>query len=408
MDEEIAGDDIAGDDIAVGISRYFAELPDPRRDHTRRHKLTDIVVMAICAVICGAEDYEAMAEYAQAREAWFRTFLELPGGIPAHDTFWRVFRALDAQQFERCFSQWTASLRRLFAGEVIAVDGKQLRRSRDRTHDGSSEGCGGVPPVHLISAWATRNGLLLGQLRQEAKENEIVAVPELLAQLHLDGCLVTADAMNCQVKTAQTIVERKGDYLLALKANQPALYDETVQLFDDLAASGGTAYVHSHAKEVSSGHGRIETRQAWVISDPKWLRLVPSTLRWPRLTALVKLTSERRLQATGEVSHENRYYITSATLAAADAITATRAHWQIENSLHWVLDVAFREDESRVRKDNGAENFAVLRRMALSVLKRDTTLKLGVKNKRLNAGWDHAYLLRLLRLLIQPDRSTPT
>lgn len=382
MDESIAG----------GIGAFFAGLPDPRRDHTRRHKLVDIVVMAICAVLCGAEDWEAVAEYAEARQEWFATFLELPSGIPAHDTFWRVFRALDAAAFARCFSAWTASLRRLVAGEVVAVDGKQLRRSHD--------GCAGVGAVHLISAWATQNGLLLGQVRQAAKENEIVAVPELLEQLHLAGCLVTADAMNCQVATAQTIVDKHGDYLLALKANQPALYDDTLQLFNDLAASGGKAYPHSYAREVSAGHGRIETRQAWVIADAPTLHLLESTQRWPKLQALIKLTSERRLPAQEHVSTEDRYYIASLPLPAADAVTATRAHWQIENSLHWVLDMAFREDESRLRKDNGAENFAILRRMALSVLKKDTTVKLGIKNKRLRAGWDHAYLLHLLKLLI--------
>jgi len=377
--------------IAGGISAFFAALPDPRRDHTRRHKLVDIVVMAVCAVLCGAEDWEAVAEYAAARQGWFATFLELPSGIPAHDTFWRVFRALDSAAFERCFSAWTASLRTLVAGEVVAVDGKQLRRSHD--------GCAGVGAVHLISAWATQNGLLLGQVRQAVKENEIVAVPELLKQLQLEGCLVTADALNCQVATAQTIVDQRGDYLLALKGNQPALYDDTLRLFDDLAASGGTAYAHSHAREVSAGHGRIETRQAWVIADAPTLHLLESTQRWPKLQALIKLTSERRLPGHEHVSTEDRYYIASLSLPAADAITATRAHWQIENSLHWVLDMAFREDESRLRKHNGAENFAILRRMALSTLKKDTTVKLGIKNKRLRAGWDHAYLLHLLKLL---------
>ena len=382
--------------IASGIGAHFAGLPDPRRDHTRRHKLVDIVVMAICAVICGAEDWEAVAEYAAARQEWFATFLELPSGIPAHDTFWRVFRALDSAAFERCFSAWTKSLRTVVAGEVVAVDGKQLRRSHD--------GCAGTGAVHLISAWATQSGLLLGQVRQAAKENEIVAVPDLLKQLHLEGCLITADAMNCQVATAQTVVEQKGDYLLALKANQPALYNDTLQLFDDLAASGGKAHPHSYAREVSAGHGRIEIRQAWVIADAPTLHLLESTHRWPKLQGLIKLTSERRLPGPQpgqeHVSREDRYYIASLPLPAADAITATRAHWQIENALHWVLDMAFREDESRLRKDNGAENFAILRRMALSALKKDTTVKLGIKNKRLRAGWDHTYLLHLLKLLI--------
>jgi predicted transposase YbfD/YdcC len=333
-----------------------------------------------------------MADYAEARAAWFATFLELPGRIPSHDTGWRVFRARDAVQFERCFQLWTDSVRQTLPAQqaalaaVVAVDGKQLRRSQD--------GCLGTAAVQLISAWATQSGLMLGQL-------------------HVAGCPVTTDAMNCQVATAQAIVAQEADYLLALKANQPALYNETVLLFDDLEASGGRAYSHRHAKEVSRGRGRIEIRAAWVISDTQWLKRLSSTLRWPKLTALIKLTRKRRIQTTGAVSRESRYAIASAPLAAA-AITATRAHRQIANSLHWVLDTAFREDESRVCKGNGmpgpadiAENFAVLRRIALSTLKRDTTCTLGIQHRRLRAGWDPTYLLHLLQLLTQPTQTTP-
>lgn len=386
------------DDIGAGIIACFAELPDPRRDHTRRHKLVDIVTMAICAVICGADDWEEVAFFAEVREKWFRTFLELPGGIPSHDTFWRVFRALDSKRFEACFREWTASLRTLVGSEVVAIDGKQLRRSHDE--------CQGVHALQLVSAWATRSGLMLGQRRLESKENEIVAVPELLAELEVAGCLVTTDALRCQVKTAQAVLDRKADYLLALKGNQPALYEETIQLFDDLAASGGKAYEHTYSKEVNDGHGRIEIRKAWVITDLQWLKLLPSTERWPQLVALIKLESERRTVAadgTEQRSREHRYYISSRQLTAAQAIDATRSHWHIENSLHWVLDMAFREDEARLRKENGAENFALLRRMALSLLKQDTTKKLGIKNKRLLAGWDQPYLLHLLGLLVKDN-----
>lgn len=392
------------DDIAAGISAYFVELPDPRRDHTRRHKLVDIVTMAICAVICGADDWEEVAFFAEVREEWFGTFLELPGGIPSHDTFWRVFRALDTKRFEACFRAWTTSLRTLVEGEVVAevvaIDGKQLRRSHDACH--------GVHALQLVSAWATRSGLMLGQRRLESKENEIVAVPELLAELEVAGCLVTTDAMSCQVKTAQAVLDRDADYLFALKGNQPALHDETIALFDDLAASDYKAYAYTYSKEVTDGHGRIEIRQAWVISDAQWLRLLPSTERWPQLVALIKIESERRIPASEpdgaeQRSREHRYYISSRKLNAAQAIDATRAHWRIENSLHWVLDMAFREDEARLRKENGAENFAILRRMALSLLKQDTTKKLGIKNKRLLAGWDQKYLLHLLSLLVKED-----
>src|SRR5512139_1142333 len=256
------------DDIAIGISRYFEPLPDPRVDRTRRHKLVDIITIAICAVIAGADDWEAVAAFGRANEAWFRTFLELPGGIPAHDTFWRVFRALDSTSFEVCFSDWTSALRSLLSGErssreVIAIDEKQVRRSHDRCLRSSA--------IHLVSAWATQSGLVLGQVKLDAKENEIVAVPELLRQLNVAGAIVTLDALNCQVRTAQTIVDMRGDYLLALKENQPALHEEVALLFDDLAASGFTAYEHSFSQIVNSGHGRIETRRAWVITDTEWI-----------------------------------------------------------------------------------------------------------------------------------------
>jgi len=380
-------------EMVVRISRYFEPLSDPRSDHTRRHKLVDIVTIAICAVLAGADDFEAIAAFGKAHERWFRTFLELPGGIPSHDTIWRVFRSLDSQQFERCFTTWTASLRQLYAGEVIAIDGKELRRSHDHRERASA--------IHLVSAWATDQGLLLGQLKLDTKENEIVAVPELLQQLDVTGALVTLDALNCQVKTAQTILDKGGDYLLALKANQPWLYEEVSLLFDDLAASGYRAYAHSHAQEIESDHGRLEKRRAWVIADPTWIAQLPAAQRWPKLTTLIKLESERKTKGATDdhVSHDTRYYIASAPVSAATVITITRSHWEIENSLHWVLDMAFREDDSRVRKDNGAENFAILRRIAFNLIKQDKQLKLGVKNKRLKAAWDHDYLLHLLRSL---------
>jgi len=281
---------------------------------------------------------------------------------------------------------------------VIAIDGKQVRGSHDR--------CLGSSAIHLVSAWATQSGLLLGQVKLDAKENEIVAVPELLQQLDVTGAIVTLDALNCQVKTAQAIVDKNGDYLLALKANQPALHAEVELLFDDLAASGYSAYEHSYSQAVDSGHGRIENRRAWVISDPQWIAQLPAASRWPKLTGLIKIESERRPKGPAiddpdvHISHETRYYITSTKVQAAAVIAITRSHWEIENSVHWILDMAFREDDSRVRKDNGAENLAILRRIALNLIKQDKSVKLGVKNKRLKAGWDHDYLLLLLSNLI--------
>jgi predicted transposase YbfD/YdcC len=383
-------------DIGAHLSQFFGDLADSRRDHTRRHLLIDIIVITICAVLGGADDFEAVAEFGVAKESWLRTFLALPNGIPAHDTFWRVFRALDPVAFERCFRAWVAAVIELHPGQVIAVDGKTLRRTHDH--------CLGQGPLHLVSAWATANEMVLGQLRVEEKTNEIVAVPELIEQLDVAGCLVTTDALNCQVKTAERIVAKQGDYLLALKENQPALLGDIAALFDDLAASHERAYAFSTNKTVDSGHGRIETRRVWVIDDPEVLRLLASTDRWPHLRSLIKVESQRRLTAGDQpptpLSLETRYYISSATGSAAFFNQAVRTHWRIENSAHWVLDMAFREDESRLRKDNGAVNMATLRRMALSLLKQDKTVKLGIKNRRLKATWDHDYLVHLLTLMM--------
>lgn len=385
-------------DIDTKLSQYFAALADPRSEHTRRHLLIDIIVIAICAVIAGADDFEAVAEFGVTHEGWLRRFLALPNGIPAHDTFWRVFRALDAVQFERCFRLWVATVSELHPGEVIAIDGKVVRRS--------FEHCPKQGPLQLVSAWATENNVVLAQLRVDEKANEIVAVPAILEQLDVTGCLVTTDALNCQVKTAERILEKGGDYLLAVKGNQPGLYDDIVTLFDDLTASGDRAYAFRQDKSVDSGHGRIETRHLWVIDDPEVLKLLPNSARWPKLASVIRIRSERRttagpLEQRGESSTFTRYYISSATASASFFNQAVRKHWWIENAAHWVLDVAFREDDARRRRDNGAENFAVLRRIALSLLKQDTSSKLGVKNKRLKASWDHDYLVHLLTQMMK-------
>lgn len=384
-------------EINARLSEYFGGMADPRRDHTRRHLLLDIIVIGICAVLSGADDFEAMAAYGVAKEEWLRKFLVLPNGIPSHDTFWRVFRALDPVQFERCFRSWMAAAIELHPGEVIAIDGKTLRRSY--------ENCPNLGPIQLVSAWATENGVVLGQLRIDEKDNEIVAVPELLEQLDVAGCLVTTDAMSCQVKTAQRILEKQGDYLLALKGNQPGLYGDVSMLFNDLAASGYRAYPFSQDKSVDSGHGRIETRRIWVIDDPQVLSMLPNGERWPQLRSVIKIESGRTITAgplekRGERSTCDRYYISSATASAAFFNAAVRQHWQIENAAHWVLDVAFREDLSRLRRDNGPQNFALLRRIALSLLKQDKSSKLGLNNKRLKATWDHNYFLHLLSSLM--------
>jgi len=377
----------------VDLVEHFSALDDPRHRTNQEHKFIDILVIAICAAICGADDWPAVEQFGQAKQEWLATFLELPNGIPSHDTFWRVFRHLDAEQFEQCFVQWIASVQTLTAGEVVAIDGKQLRRS----HDAAA----GKAAIHMVSAWSTANNLVLAQRKVDEKSNEITAIPELLRCLDIQGCLVATDAMNCQVDIAKAIVAQDADYLFALKENHPHLYEDVDLLFADLAQDIATqsplVYPHDQAKTVDNGHGRIEVRHAWTIDDAALIAALRTAHKWPQLTTLIKVQAERYVG--DEHSVETHFYISSAPLTAAECLRKIRAYWRIENSLHWVLDIAFREDQSRLRKDNGAQNFAILRHIALNLLKQDKRLKVGIKTKRLRAGWDQDYLLSVLQLL---------
>lgn len=381
---------------AESLVEQFSELKDPRQRINQEHKFIDIMVIAICATLCGADDWVAVEQFGRAKASWFGSFLELPNGIPAHDTFWRVFRFLDAACFEQCFTQWVSTLRTTIKGELIAVDGKQLRRSHDLSE--------GKAAIHLVSAWASENQLVLGQSKINEKTNEISAIPELLACLHLRGCLVAADALNCQTKTAQTILDKEADYLLALKENHPLLYEDVALLFDglaqDIATNARQTYAFNSATQVDKGHGRIEVRKVWTIDDPQLIHPLRTADKWPKLTTIIKVQAERYLD--DHHSCETRYYLSSAAVAADTFLTKIRAYWSIENSRHWVLDSAFREDEARLRKDQGTEAFAILRRIALNLLKQETSLNIGFKNKRLRAGWDQHYLLALLQPLFRP------
>lgn len=371
------------------IQSHFAALNDPRKAMNQEHLLGDIVVIAICAVICGADDWVAVADFGKAKAEWFQRFLVLPNGIPAHDTFWRVFRLLDAEAFQSCFLRWIQAVAQVTDGQIVAIDGKKVRRSDDKAL--------GRNAIHMVSAWASANGLALGQRKVDEKSNEITAIPELLKVLELSGCIVTIDAMGCQTEIAQTIVDQNAEYLLALKENQGNLYADVALLFEDLAQSNFTAYAHDTAKTVDKAHGRLEVRQAWTISDPALLQALRNTEKWPNLRTLVKIQDERSIGSHHSV--ETRYFISSWQTSAQKLLAGVRAHWQIENACHWVLDIAFREDESRLRKDNGPQNFAVLRHIALNCLKQERSAKLGIKNKRLRAGWDSAYLATVLATL---------
>lgn len=371
--------------LAPSITSFFSVLEDPRSDHTRRHKLIDIMTIAICGVICGADSWVELEQFGKSKEEWLKGFLELPNGIPSHDTFGRVFALLDAQQFRDCFLAWVQAVSAVTRGQVIAIDGKTLRRSHDKSL--------GKSAIHMVSAWASENRLVLGQTKVAEKSNEITAIPELLALLDISGCIVTIDAMGCQKEIARLIIEDSGDYVLALKENQSQLYREVKELFEDegLVASGGDFH-----ETVNKGHGRLEHRRCWSIADQEYISYLNLKGEWRGLRSVAKVTGERRI---GEkVSIESRYYISSLPGGAEQLLRAVREHWGIENSLHWVLDIAFREDESRVRKGHGPENLATMRHMALNLLRRETSSKGGVKARRLRAGWDETYLLKVLSL----------
>ena len=374
---------------ASSFTKYFADLPDPRVARTRDHELLTILLIAILAIICGANHCTEIALFGRSKRKWFEQWLPLPHGTPSHDTFSRVLARLDPDQFQERFLAWIAAVSDLTKGQVIAIDGKTLRHSYD-TWSGKSA-------IQMVSAWATANHLVLGQVKVDDKSNEITAIPELLGLLDVAGCVVTIDAIGCQKNIAGAIIDHGAQYVLAVKRNQGTLYQELQDRFELAQTEQFRNVQHDICKTVDKGHGRIEIRQCCTISDPDYLLSLTGSHDWPKLSAIVKVCHERRV---GEQrSAQVRYYITSLPTQpnhAQRVLSAVRNHWQVENNLHWVLDVGFREDESRVRKDHAAENLAILRRIALNLLKRDHTTKVGIHGKRLKAGWDEAYLLQLL------------
>lgn len=379
-----------------GFLRFFSDVPDPRTGNHVTHKLHDLIVIAVLAVICGADGWVQIQLWGECKKKWLCTFLDLPGGIPSHDTFGRVFSLLNPDAFERCFLAWMAAVVELSAGRLVAIDGKSIRRSFEHGWDKNSM-------THLVSAFVSQGGnrLVFAQLAVENKENEIGAIPRLLDLLDLRGALVTIDAIGCQREIAGKIVASGGDYVLPVKNNQPALHDKVESLMKDLMldhAKGIEGARVGYVERSESGHGRLETRRVWVSDDVSGLgkRLLDL---WPGLNsiALVERTRQDLGDISGHVSVERQLYISSLKGADAAAVAdAVRGHWAVENNLHWQLDISFREDERRVRKGHGAENYSRLSRIALNLLKRDQSMKVGIKAKRLTAGWDHNYLLRLI------------
>ena len=362
----------------ASLLQHFSSIQDPRVDRQKKHQLQDIFFITLCAVICGADNWVAIEEFGNSKKEWFTDLLGLEHGIPSHDTLGDVFAAIDHEPFSECFSNWVADLANLTNGEVIAIDGKCVRRSLDKASNKAA--------IHMVSAWARQNGLVLGQVKVDEKSNEITAIPKLLSRLDINGAVVTIDAMGCQKKIAEQIVQQGGDYVLSLKGNQGSLQDDVSTYFTS-ALSPDAAVV-----SIDGDHGRIETRAVRVTDEIDWLK---ERHPWRGLKSILAVTATR--ESGHKVTEETRYFISS--LPANDPTRlerAVRAHWSIENNLHWVLDIAFDEDRNRTRKGHSAANLAVIRHIAVNLIKKEKSSKVGVKTKRLKAGWNNDYLLRVI------------
>jgi predicted transposase YbfD/YdcC len=372
------------------LHERFSVLGDPRVERTKLHELLDIITIAICAVICGADDWVEIEQFGNDKLPFFSKFLPLPNGIPSHDTFGRVFARLNPEQFQACFLEWVQDLmsaggsgRQL--GGVVAIDGKTLCGSRDK---GSGKGA-----IQMVSAWAQGNRMVLGQVKVDDKSNEITAIPTLLKLFDLTGCIVTIDAMGCQKEIAQCITDEGADYVLSLKGNHSTMHQDVMTLFDEGLASKFKEMRCQEEETAEKGHGRIERRRYWLVDDPEYLAYLNPNGAWSNLRGVGMVQAER--EVGGVVTSERRYYLCSVG-TVREFREAQRGHWSIENNLHWVLDVAFREDHNRTRTDHSAHNFAILRHIALNLLKQEKTAKVGVKVKRLKCGWNEEYLLRVL------------
>lgn len=368
------------------LNEQFGDLEDPRQIRKTEHPLINIIFMTICGVLCGAEDWVAIVSFCQSQEAWLAQYLDMEKGVPSHDTFGRVFAALDNETFCQGFVNWMATVVEMAAGEIVAIDGKQVRRSHDR-HAGKEA-------IYMVSAFAAANGVVLGQCKVAEKSNEITAIPKLIELLDLAGCVVTIDAMGCQREIAKQLIEEKADYVLSLKGNQGQLHEDVEALFANFEKVAFHEVDHDYYQKVEKGHGRLEKRQCWVFEPEGWGQYFRTLAKWTGLQTVAMVRAQR--QIGDKVSSETRFFISSLPAEAKPILQAVRRHWSIENELHWILDVAFNEDQSRVRQGQAAENLAVIRQLVLNLLKQEKTAKLGIKNKRLRCGWDAVYRSKVL------------
>jgi predicted transposase YbfD/YdcC len=358
------------------IIDFFEELDDNRRPSgNKQHELLDIIAISICGTICGAESWEEIEEYGKIKEVWLTTFLSLPHGIPSHDTLNRVISSLCPNKFESCFSRWVATLIET-TGDIISIDGKTICGAK----------VNGKSPIHMVSAWAFNNNLVLGQIKVSEKSNEITAIPELIANLAIEGSIITIDAMGCQKKIAKAIIDQKADYVLSLKENQAELLEQTIDEFR-------FSPIDEYDEDIDYGHGRIETRKCSVINH---FDLVDLNKQWKNMRSVIRIESTREFKGTDKVAVATRYYISSLNKNAKDMQKIIRSHWAIENKLHWSLDVSFGEDTNRKRVKNASQNFSLINKIVLNLAKNEKTCKLGIKSKRKIAGWDENYLLKIL------------
>ena len=358
--------------MEADLLTHFNTLEDPRVDRTKRYPLIEIIFLIISATISGCEGWKSIRDFGLLKLDWLRQYLPYENGIPVDDTLARVMRRLDTKQFANCFTNWIQSVTKATHGDVIAIDGKTLRRSHDISADKSA--------IHMVSAWSSANGVVLGEEKTAEKSNEITAIPELLNSLAIKGCIVSIDAMGCQKDIAEKIIKQKGNYLLALKGNQGNLHEEVSSFLITAKNDNFKNVEHDFYEDIDAGHGRIEVRRAYAIDFKKYKKHLPSGSQWKKLTSIIMIETTR--EARDFKTKDRRFYISSCDASAEDLLNAARKHWGVENSLHWTLDVTFREDESRIRKDASPENYAIFRHIALNIIRKDTSIDASVKRKR--------------------------